>query len=77
MTQRIKIGQLTVDVFFSSYDKLTKKRTQIPGHDLTRYDLQAINRGLDDTDFGEFYHYSDSEKEITGAFSVVDTDQDE
>jgi hypothetical protein len=77
MTQRIKVGQLLVDVFFNSYDKLTKKRVQIPGHDLTRHDLNAISRGLDDTDFGEFYHYSDSQKEITGAFSVVDTEQDE
>lgn len=77
MGQKIKVGQLNVSVFFSKYDKLTKKRTEIEGHDLTYRDLKAINQGLDSTDFGEFYNYSDSEKEIVGMFNVIDSEQEE
>jgi hypothetical protein len=78
MTQRIKMGTLTVEVFFNEYDKNLKTRKQIPGHEITRQDRLAIDRGLDDTDFGEFYRYEDSEKEITGMFNVIDnTDNDD
>lgn len=72
MTQTIKIGNLTVEVFFNEYDKVTKTRKQIPGHELTKQDKLAIDRGLDDTDFGEFYRYEDKTKEITGMFNVKD-----
>lgn len=77
MSQKIKVGQLNVNVFFSKYDKLTKKRTEIEGHELTYRDIKAIHKGLDSTDFGEFYTYSDSEKEITGMFNVIDSEQEE
>lgn len=72
MNQKLKVGNLTVDVFFNEYDKVLKTRKQIPGHELTNQDKQAINRGLDDTDFGEFYKYEDANKEITGMFNVKD-----
>ena len=36
-----------------------------------------ISRGLDDTDFGEFYRFEDSEKEITGMFNVIDAEEDD
>ena len=72
MTQTLKIGNLTVEVFFNEYDKVAKTRKQIPGHELTRQDKLAIDRGLDDTDFGEFYRYEDENKEITGMFNVKD-----
>ena len=77
MTQKIKIGKLTVEVFFNEYDKVRKTRKQIAGHELTRQDRAAIDRGLDDTDFGEFYRYEDSDKEITGMFNVVNNHKDE
>jgi hypothetical protein len=73
MTQRIKMGTLTVEVFFNEYDKNLKTRKQIPGHEITRQDRLAIDRGLDDTDFGEFYRYEDKDKEITGMFNVVES----
>lgn len=73
MNQRIKMGTLTVEVFFNEYDKNLKTRKQIPGHDITRQDRLAIDRGLDDTDFGEFYRYEDKDKEITGMFNVVES----
>ena len=72
MTQTLKVGSLTVEVFFNEYDKVAKTRKQIPGHELTRQDKLAIDRGLDDTDFGEFYRYEDENKEITGMFNVKD-----
>jgi hypothetical protein len=73
MNQRIKMGTLTVEVFFNEYDKNLKTRKQIPGHEITRQDRLAIDRGLDDTDFGEFYRYEDKDKEITGMFNVVES----
>lgn len=73
MAQRIKMGTLTVEVFFNEYDKNLKTRKQIPGHEITRQDRLAIDRGLDDTDFGEFYRYEDKDKEITGMFNVVES----
>lgn len=72
MTQTIKVGSLTVEVFFNEYDKVNKTRKQISGPELTRQDKKAIDRGLDDTDFGEFYRYEDENKEITGMFNVKD-----
>lgn len=77
MTQRIKIGNLTVECFFNEYDKVNKTRKQIEGHQLTRQDRAAVDRGLDDSDFGEFYRYEDASKEITGMFNVVDSREDE
>jgi hypothetical protein len=78
MTQRIKMGTLTVEVFFNEYDKNLKTRKQIPGHEITRQDRLAIDRGLDNTDFGEFYRFEDKDKEITGMFNVIDnTDNDD
>jgi hypothetical protein len=76
MNQKIKIGSLTVDVFFNEYDKNLKTRKQIPGHELTSRDRAAINNGLDDTDFGEFYRFEDKDKEITGMFNVVMSEED-
>lgn len=77
MNQKIKIGNLTVDVFFNEYDKVLKTRKQIPGHELTTKDRAAINNGLDDTDFGEFYRYESSEVEITGMFNVIMAEEEE
>jgi len=75
MNQKIKVGNLTVDVFFNEYDKNLKTRVQIPGHELTKQDRLAINRGLDDTDFGEFYRFENKDKEITGMFNVIDAEE--
>jgi hypothetical protein len=77
MNQRIKMGTLTVEIFFNEYDKNLKTRKQIPGHDITRQDRLAIDRGLDDTDFGEFYRYEDKDKEITGMFNVVESTEED
>lgn len=77
MNQKIKIGNLTVDVFFNEYDKVLKTRKQISGHELTARDKVAINNGLDDTDFGEFYKYENNEVEITGMFNVVMAEEDD
>lgn len=77
MNQKIKIGNLTVDVFFNEYDKNLKTRIQIPGHELTKQDRLAINRGLDDTDFGEFYRFENKDKEITGMFNVIMAEEDD
>ena len=77
MTQKIKIGNLTVEVFFNEYDKKNKTRKQIAGHEITMKDRYAINNGLDDTDFGEFYKYENGDIEITGMFNVVDSREDE
>ena len=77
MTKKIKIGNLTVEVFFNEYNKSRKTRRQISGHELTIQDKRAIDRGLDDTDFGEFYKYENGDIEITGMFNVVDNREDE
>lgn len=73
MTQKIKIGNLTVEVFFNEYNKKNKTQKQIAGHDLTMKDRYAINNELDNTDFGEFYKYENGDIEITGMFNVVDS----
>lgn len=77
MNQKIKIGNLTVDCFFNEYDKNLKTRKQIPGHELTRQDRMAIDRGLDDTDFGEFYKHETDDIEITGMFNVINAEEDD
>lgn len=77
MNQTIKVGNLTIDVFFNEYNRANKTRRQIPGRPVTREDIAAIDRGLDDTDFGEFYRYENGDIEVTGMFNVVDTRQDE
>lgn len=77
MNQKIKIGNLTIDVFFNEYDKNLKTRKQVPGHELTSKDRAAINNGLDDTDFGEFFRFEDSDKEITGMFNVIMAEEDD
>lgn len=77
MNQKIKIGNLTIDVFFNEYNKVNKTRTQIPGRPVTREDIAAIDRGLDSTDFGEFYKYENGDVEITGMFNVIDSREDE
>lgn len=76
MNQKIKIGNLTVDVFFNEYDKKNKTRRQIAGHEITPRDRYAINNGLDDTDFGEFYKYENGDIEVTGMFNVIDSEED-
>jgi hypothetical protein len=77
MNQVIKIGNLTIDVFFNEYDKNLKTRKQIPGHELTKTDKLLINKGLDDTDFGEFYRHETRDKEITGMFNVINSDEED
>lgn len=76
MTQRIKIGNLYVEVFFNQYDKATKKQKQIYHRTVTPQDKTLINRGLDDTDFGEFYRFEDEDKIVTGMFNVVSAEED-
>jgi hypothetical protein len=73
MIQKIKIGNLTVECFMNEYDKATKKQVQIPCPEIDRHMKTAINRGLDDTDFGEFYRFEDENKIVTGMFNVVES----
>jgi len=77
MNQKIKVGNLTIEVFFNEYNKKNKTQKQIAGHDITMRDRYAINNGLDDTDFGEFYKYENGDIEITGMFNVVDSRENE
>ena len=77
MNQKIKIGKLLVDCFFNEYDKATKTQKQIYFRTITPQDKTAINRGLDDTDFGEFYRFEDKDKIVTGMFNVIDTAQED
>lgn len=77
MNQKIKIGNLTVDCFMNEYDKATKKQKQIQCPEISSRDRAAINRGLDDTDFGEFYRFEDDKKIVTGMFNVIDTAQED
>jgi hypothetical protein len=76
MNQKITIGNLTVECFMNEYDKTTKTQKQIPCPPISPSDRAAINRGLDSTDFGEFYKFEDSNKIVTGMFNVIDTTQD-
>lgn len=76
MNQIIKIGNLTVECFMNEYDKATKTQKQIICPELSRSDRAAIDRGLDDTDFGEFFRFEDSNKIVTGMFNVIDTAQE-
>ena len=73
MNQEIKIGNLTIDCFMNEYDKATKKQKQIQCPPISSRDRVAIDRGLDDTDFGEFFRFEDKDKIVTGMFSVKDT----
>lgn len=77
MNQRIKIGNLTVEVFFNEYDPVTKTQIQVYGHELTSKDRAAINNGLDDTDFGEFYKAEVGDKIVTGMFNVVEFSEED
>jgi hypothetical protein len=77
MNQRVKIGNLTIDVFFNEYNKKNKTRRQIEGHQVSKYDMMAIDRGLDDTDFGEFYRFENCDIEVTGMFNVIDARENE
>lgn len=71
MNQVIKIGSLTIDCFVNEYDKATKKQKQIPCKEISKQDRAAIDRGLDDTDFGEFFRFENKDKIITGMFNVI------
>lgn len=77
MNQRIKIGNLTVDCFVNEYDKATKTQKQIPCKEISRQDRAAIDRGLDDTDFGEFFRIEDKDKIVTGMFNVVMAEEED
>ena len=77
MNQRIKIGNLTVECFMNEYNKTTKTQKQIQCPPISSRDRAAINRGLDDTDFGEFYRFEDDKKIVTGMFNVIDTAQED
>lgn len=61
----------------NEYDKATKKQKQIPCLSLSDKDKLAINRGLDDTDFGEFFRYENEHVIVTGMFNVIDTNQED
>jgi hypothetical protein len=77
MNQRIKIGNLTVECFMNEYDKATKTQKQIPCLSISSQDRAAINRGLDSTDFGEYFRFEDDNKIVTGMFNVIDTAQED
>lgn len=77
MNQRIKIGNLTVDCFVNEYDKATKTQKQIPCKEISRQDRAAIDRGLDDTDFGEFFRFEDKDKIVTGMFNVIMAEEED
>lgn len=73
MNQRIKIGNLTVDCFMNEYSKETKTQKQIECPEIGPRERAAISKGLDDTDFGEFFRFEDKNKIVTGMFNVIDT----
>jgi hypothetical protein len=77
MNQRIKIGNLTVECFVNEYDKVTRTQKQINCPEISSTNRAAINRGLDSTDFGEYFRVETDTKIVTGIFNVVDTTQDE
>jgi hypothetical protein len=77
MNQIIKIGNLTVDCFVNEYDKTTKTQKQIPYLEVSSRDRAAINKGLDDTDFGEFFRIEDKNKIVTGMFNVVMAEEED
>ena len=77
MNQKIKIGNLTIDCFVNEYDKTTKTQKQIPCKEISRIDRAAIDRGLDDTDFGEFFRVEDKDKIVTGMFNVVMAEEED
>ena len=73
MNQKLKIGNLTVDCFVNEYNKKTKKQVQIPCNELTSFDKAAISKGLDDTDFGEFFRHETEDKIVTGMYNLIDS----
>jgi hypothetical protein len=77
MNQRIKIGNLTVECFMNEYDKATKTQKQIQCPPISSRDRAAIDRGLDDTDFGEFFRFEDKDKIVTGMFNIIDSAQED
>ena len=77
MNQKIKIGNLTIDCFVNEYDKATKTQKQVPCQEITPRDRATINRGLDDTDFGEFFKIEDDKKIVTGMYNVIDPTQED
>jgi hypothetical protein len=77
MNQKIKIGNLTVECFMNEYDKATKKQKQIQCSPISSRDRAAIDRGLDSTDFGEYFRFEDNNKIVTGMFNVIDTAQED
>lgn len=77
MNQRLKIGNLTVECFMNEYDKATKTQKQIQCSPISSRDRAAIDRGLDDTDFGEFYRFEDNNKIVTGMFNVVNAEEED
>jgi hypothetical protein len=77
MNQKIKIGNLTVECFMNEYDKATKTQKQIQCPPISSRDRAAIDRGLDDTDFGEFYKFEDKDKIVTGMFNVVNAEEED
>jgi hypothetical protein len=77
MNQRIKIGNLNVECFMNEYDKATKTQKQIQCPPISSRDRAAIDRGLDDTDFGEFFRFEDKDKIVTGMFNVIDSTQED
>jgi hypothetical protein len=77
MNQKIKIKSLTIECIMNEYDKTTKTQKQIPCPEVSSRDRAAIDRGLDDTDFGEFYKFEDKDKIVTGMFNVIDSAQED
>jgi hypothetical protein len=77
MNQKIKIGSLTIDCFVNEYDKATKTQKQIFCQELTSQDRAKINKGLDSTDFGEFFRFEDKHKIVTGMFNVVMAEEED
>ena len=77
MNQKIKIKSLTIECIMNEYDKTTKTQKQIPCLEVSSRDRAAIDRGLDDTDFGEFYKFEDKDKIVTGMFNVIDSAQED
>jgi len=64
---QVDIFGTQVNVSFNEYNKKrkTKKQISMPFTDAHRREL--MNQ-MDSTDFGEFYHFEDTNKIITGIF---------
>jgi hypothetical protein len=70
MVVKLHSGTL-VDVFFNEYNKKSKKRKQI---DMIFTDThrREISRLLDKTDLGDFFHFEDSKKIVSGTFRLLE-----